>query len=548
MKYRKKGYIKLKTKIKSTLQTLSIFTLIFVAFSSCNPKESGFLPGDSIDSTGILDSVISIFEPIPLDSTLIAPFFESYPKLKKYEKELLAIYQSRSFTYVWFDQEGLVVYGNSLYNKVKDIETEGVYSTFPYQEKIDSIYQENTQNAEDHPEMELLFTSLYLYYVSEVYKGIDTSITEIGWLLPRKKMSYTALLDSIIADKKLKHKNSSNLFRQYYQLRDALNRFQTLEKNGGWNPIEPEADRKTYQPNDSSEVIQQIRERLFITGEIEHNNKSNIYDEELLVGINKFQLHNGYKSDSIISAKHITALNIPVNEYIKKIIVNMERCRWVPPRLTIEEEFIFVNIPAYKLSLFRNGKLDFDSPVVVGNVMTKTVIFEGMMTYIVFSPYWNIPQSIIRNEVVPGMEKDKNYLSKRNMEWNNGKVRQRPGKNNSLGLVKFIFPNSNSIYLHDSPAKSLFQNEDRARSHGCIRVGKAREMALNILQDDEDWPVERIDKAMNAGKESTCVLKEGIPVYIGYFTAWVDREGQINFYKDVYNRDERLAAMLFYKE
>jgi murein L,D-transpeptidase YcbB/YkuD len=197
--------------------------------------------------------------------------------------------------------------------------------------------------------------------------------------------------------------------------------------------------------------------------------------------------------------------------------------------------------------LFRDGKIEFDSPVVVGEIMTKTVIFDGMMSYIVFSPYWNLPKSIIEYEVLPGIEKNKHYLKNHNMEWNDGHVRQLSGKNNSLGLVKFMFPNSNDIYFHDSPAKSLFKREERALSHGCVRVGKARELAIKILENDKDWPVEKIDAAMNAGEETICSLKNKIPVYIGYFTAWVDEEGRVNFYKDVYERDEKLAELLFYK-
>ena len=130
------------------------------------------------------------------------------------------------------------------------------------------------------------------------------------------------------------------------------------------------------------------------------------------------------------------------------------------------------------------------------------------------------------------------------MEWHNGEVRQKPGPNNSLGLVKFLFPNSNNIYLHDSPAKNLFTAETRAFSHGCIRVEKAKELANAILENDPNWTQEKIDEAMNKGEESWYALKNKIPVYIGYFTAWVDNEGNINFYKDIYNRDTRLAEML----
>ena len=130
------------------------------------------------------------------------------------------------------------------------------------------------------------------------------------------------------------------------------------------------------------------------------------------------------------------------------------------------------------------------------------------------------------------------------MEWHKGNVRQKPGVDNSLGLVKFLFPNNNNIYLHDTPSKQLFNEEKRAFSHGCIRVEKPKELANLILEGDTNWTPEKIDAAMNKGKESWYTLKNKIPVYIGYFTAWVDNDGAINFYKDIYERDEQLAAML----
>jgi murein L,D-transpeptidase YcbB/YkuD len=237
-------------------------------------------------------------------------------------------------------------------------------------------------------------------------------------------------------------------------------------------------------------------------------------------------------------------MNIPIGVRIKQIIVNIERCRWISPEFAKAKEFIVVNIPSFKLDLVRDGKNEFESSVIVGKNVTKTVIFSGKLSYIVFSPYWNLPVSIINKEVKPGMAKHKNYLETNNMEWNNGQVRQKPGKNNSLGLIKFIFPNADNIYMHDTPAKSIFADESRAFSHGCIRVEKPRDLAVEILKDDPNWTPEKINAAMHAGKESTYPLKSKIPVYIGYFTTWVDDRGEIDFYNDIYGLDERLAKLL----
>ena len=205
-----------------------------------------------------------------------------------------------------------------------------------------------------------------------------------------------------------------------------------------------------------------------------------------------------------------------------------------------------VNIPSFRLFYVKNGKYEIVSDVFVGTRMTETVIFSGMMDRIVFSPYWNVPQSIIDNELKLKIAGDKNYLEENNMEWNGGRVRQKPGPKNSLGLVKFMFPNPNDIYLHDTPAKSLFEFEKRTFSHGCINVKEAKPLALAILKDNPDWPVEKIDKAMSGEKETPCVLKNKIPIYIGYFTAWVnDETGEISFFADVYDRDKQLAKLLY---
>ena len=155
-----------------------------------------------------------------------------------------------------------------------------------------------------------------------------------------------------------------------------------------------------------------------------------------------------------------------------------------------------------------------------------------------------MPKSIKEKEILPGIEKNKNYLAEHNMEWSGSNIRQKPGPENSLGLVKFLFPNNNNIYLHDTPSKGLFNSEKRAFSHGCIRVEKPVELANLILEGDKNWTPEKIDAAMHKGEESWYTLKNKIPVYIGYFTAFVDNEGNINFYKDIYEKDEQLAAML----
>lgn len=253
----------------------------------------------------------------------------------------------------------------------------------------------------------------------------------------------------------------------------------------------------------------------------------------------------GYKEDGKINKALLAEMNFPVEKRIEQIMVNMERSRWVPVQLI--DNYLVINIPEYKLHVYDHDSILFNMNVVVGKNEHKTVIFNGNLRYIVFSPYWNIPRSILKNETFPAMRRNPDYLAQHNMEWNGGNVRQKPGPDNSLGLVKFLFPNSHSIYLHDTPAKSLFNEDNRAFSHGCIRVAEPKKLAQYLLRNDTAWNEEKITTAMNKGVEQYVTLKTAIPVFIAYFTAWVDRQGNLNFRNDIYKRDSRLAKMILEK-
>ena len=483
---------------------------------------------------------------IPFDSTLVSSFFAKYPKLQKYQEETTELYRKRNYQYVWFDTKGMLEVGHLLYNKLNDMEEDGIKTTIPYKEKVDSLFQNNTEKYRASIDDELLISSLYFFYANTVLKGMDAKKTaELGWYLPRKKQSYVNYLDSIIANPSLFKNNNKEVSNEYYSLKEVLHKYRKIQKNNVWDSIKLDSSRTSLKLGDSSRTVTQIRQRLFILEDISTDSKSAIYDDTLASGILKYQKRNGIKESKTITQKIIASLNVPIENRIKTIMINMERCRWIDTDVSKSNELIVVNIPSYQLTFFKKGKAVLTSNVVVGKALNKTVIFSADMRYIVFSPYWNVPTSIITKEIKPGIAKNPNYLAQHNMEWNNGNVRQKPGPKNSLGLVKFLFPNSNSIYLHDTPSKGLFNEEKRAFSHGCIRVAKPVELANEILKDDKNWTPEKINAAMHKSKESWYTLKNKIPVYIGYFTAWVDDEGVVHFYDDVYQRDDRLATMLF---
>ncbi len=485
------------------------------------------------------------YNELPFDSTLVKDFFIKYPKLVSYQSDVEALYRKREFHYIWYDKKGINELGNLLYNKINNLSDEGVQATVPYKDKLGNLLKK-AKGVKRDVNTELLLSSLYFFYAEKVYNGIDVEKTnELGWYLPRKKQEYGVYLDSLLTNPSLINKNEKEVVEQYYKLKEVLQKYRQIEKNGGWNRIVLDTSETSFKPGDSSKTIAQIRHRLLITGDISEDSKSDIYDEDLIKGILKYKKRNSYKEDKIIAAKHIASMNVSVGERIKTIMVNMERCRWISPDIIKSKELIVINIPAYTLTYFKESKPELRMNVVVGKDMNQTVVFSGDMKYIVFSPYWNVTRNIIKKEILPAMAKNKNYLYEHNMEWNGGNIRQKPGPKNSLGLVKFLFPNSNDIYLHDTPSKSLFNEERRAFSHGCIRVSKPKQLANLIMKDDKNWSPEKIETAMNGGKEKWYTLKNTIPVYIGYFTAWVDNEGDIHFYYDVYKRDESLASLIF---
>jgi murein L,D-transpeptidase YcbB/YkuD len=518
---------------------LIVFTLL-LTIVSCKKKNDKDTNGNQENTSASGDIVF--------DSTRVATFFGKYPKLKGYQADVEKLYRKHQFHYIWFDKDGLNEFAGVLYNKVNNLEQEGVQAVIPYKEKLDEIYDNPESIQKANLDIELLSSALYFFYADKVYHGIDTKkIKELEWYLPRKKQSYVSYLDSLLINPSLINKDEKGVLKQYYLLKDVLQEYRKIQEKGGWKTIAMDSTVKSYKPGDSAATIAQIRTRLFITNDLSRDSKSAVYDPELAKGILKFKKRSGNTINKTILPQHIKYMNVSVAERIKTIMVNMERCRWISNDITKSKELIVVNIPAYELTFFRDGKPELRSKVVVGKAMNKTVIFSAPMKYIVFRPYWNVPPSILEKEILPAIEKNPNYLEEHGMEWKDDYVRQKPGPENSLGLVKFLFPNSNAIYLHDTPAKSLFSQEGRAFSHGCIRVAKPKELAAMIMEDDKKWDLEKIETAMNSGEEYWYTLKNKIPVYIGYFTAWVDTDGVVHFYEDIYNRDEALARLLFNK-
>ena len=485
------------------------------------------------------------------DSTQINIFLKKYPAFDPYTKDINLFYSKRKFAYAWYTKNVLIEQAGNLVDRLNNLQNEGIYKAIPYPKSLDSLVFDAHPKAgqaktKTSITTELMLTAQYFVFSKLAFQGMSDSVTRaVNWYLPRKKVSYNDYLDSLL---KKPGKPGSTLsepvYRQYDLLKNFLAKYRRLDTTDKWQPIVIE---KKLKSGDSAAVISQIKKRLYKLEDFKGDTTSNVYDDELKDAFKQFQLRHGLTADGVAGSGTIAELNVPLKTRIRQIIVNMERCRWLPVSLTTD--YLAVNIPEFKLHVYHADSLLWSCNVVVGQKVHQTVIFYGEMQYVVFSPYWNLPESIIRNEVLPEMKKNPNYVNEHNMiitGKENGLpvIKQKPGPANSLGLVKFLFPNSYSIYLHDTPSKSLFGESSRAFSHGCIRVGEPAKLASFLLKYDTTWTADRISKAMHLGKEQQITLKHKTPVFIAYFTAFTDRNNKLNFRKDIYNRDEQLASMI----
>jgi len=483
-----------------------------------------------------------------MDSTLLNAFFESYPDVKNYAGTVRDFYRKRNYAFAWFDNGRIIEQADNLSNRVMNLQTDGIYKTIPYQKVLDSLlHGMNVKSNQLQPDtrLELMLTTQYFAFAKLAWGGMNTLTSDSAkWYVPRKKVNYNDYLDSLSKSPAKRLSADEPVYRQYELLRGFLKKYRALDASDHWLPVENNA---LIKPGDTAASLINIKIRLFRLEDFHGDTLSRSYDNELVAAVKQFQNRNGLQADGLLNKATIMAMNVPLKIRIKQILVNMERSRWLP--VSLNSDYLAVNIPEFKLHVYHADSLLWSCNVVVGQSVHQTTVFYGEIKYVVFSPYWNIPQSIVLKEIIPGIKKDPDYIRKHDMEITSyqGKtpiVRQKPGPMNSLGLVKFLFPNSYDIYLHDTPMKSLFGETSRAFSHGCIRVVEPAKLTNFLLKNNDEWNPEKIDQAMHSGKERYVTLKQKVPVFIAYFTAFTDRNGLLNFRKDIYNLDDHLASML----
>lgn len=439
----------------------------------------------------------------------------------------------------------------------------------------------SARDAENLARLDLMLTLALNAYITDMRKGQAASTRLDTRLFAAVRDSDSETDVAVVVREGLRRSDLTDFLAQqapqhraYQALKKLLAQYRRLEAAGGWPQIPPGGK---LEPGMTDHRLELLARRLLITGDLAALPASlttapgllpPVYEGELVQAVKRFQLRYNLKQDGIVGKMTLNALNIPVRDHISKIRLNLERWRWLPHQLGSRR--ILVNIAGFTLTSMNNEQTELFMPVIVGEIYNKTPVFSHAMTYIEINPYWNVPPSIARKDIVPKMQKDPGYLSRQRIRifagWHEGapeiaptsinwqtigsgitryRLRQDSGPGNALGRIKFMFPNSKNIYMHDTPGQELFHRTRRTFSHGCIRLSRPLELAWHILQHDGySVTKEGLQKAVASKKQQVFVLKQPLPVHILYLTALAAEDGSPHFYDDIYGYDSQLAEAL----
>ncbi len=539
-----------------------IAALLVGAFASCQNTD-GDVEGGSSDEKKEKKKVSKRDYSITKANSYSTIFFDSL-QLEKYvvennipdsiSRRMRSFYNTRNYQYAWFSQDGFTEQALGFWNLYDYHLTYGQDSTLTEDKKLHNRmealmvgnFSVSASNA-SYLKTELQLTErLITYSLKNFQHNKYVKRKELERFVPFKKQDAMYLADSLLNKKHKDNKYFEDINEAYGQLKKELQRYYNIAKQGGWQAIA--APKKGFKKGVTDPAIRQIKQRLSLTGDLTVRDTSQVYNDTLELAVKRFQRRFGLTEDGVVNANLVKEMNVPAVKRVQQLLLNLERMRWMPSRP--DGELIMVNIPEFVLHVTENKKKVFDMAVVVGKQGNNTMMFTGDLNQVVFSPYWNVPSSIVKEEILPELQKDPMYLEKENMEQVGMEgdlpaIRQRPGAGNALGKVKFLFPNKFNIYFHDTPSKSLFKRDKRAFSHGCIRLSDPEKMANYLLRHNDEWTPSRIVEAMNAGVEKFVKLKKSVPVFITYYTAWVDDEGLLNFREDIYKHDAKVMSKMF---
>jgi murein L,D-transpeptidase YcbB/YkuD len=412
-------------------------------------------------------------------------------------------------------------------------------------------------------DVDLAFTDAFVRYTHDLrYGKLDAPSPERNARHDRTHSDMASLLDSLIEAPDLTTRTERSLGHGflYENLRGWLVRYRIFADKGGWSPV---SASRSLRLGDSDPQVDQVRQRLIAEGFAVANAGRLYFDADLEGAVRDFQARYGLLRDGVVGHRTIAAMNVPAETRIDQIRVNLERLRWVTQ--SWEERLVAVNVAGYRVYYIEGNAVRWSARAVVGRPYRQTPAFRSDLTYLVLNPDWTVPPTILHNDVLPAIRNDRGYLNARQMDvvdytgrridpttidWSLYPaqrfpyyIRQRPGAMNELGRIKFVFPNDHLVFLHDTPARNLFEASERVFSSGCIRVERPLELAA-LLLDAPHWDTQTIDAEVAKGETRTLLLDKPVPIVIVYLTAIAPAANDFNLFADIYERDGALLAGL----
>jgi murein L,D-transpeptidase YcbB/YkuD len=486
-------------------------------------------------------------------------------------------YERRGWAPAWTTPERPLSVADSLVVAIRSCRLEGLRASDYHLEAIESALGDLRAAAAAGDSLdpgavvdfELLATDAFLLVASHYLSGrLDPETIDPEWFAARRGADFAAILEDSIAWNAIRGVLAALLPADpgYARLRDALAEYRRAAAARGW-PVIPGGE--TLKSGAEGARVAALRERLRATGDLAEISEADsaAFDPAVELAVQAFQRRHGLDADGVVGAVTLSALNVPVEERVRELVVNLERWRWLPQETG--DTHVIINIADFTLRLVAPDREQLVMRVIVGRDYRRTPVFSGEIMYLVLNPRWEVPRSIAVKDILPEAQKDPGYFERMGMrvlvgwgadeeeidpatvDWPSirpeelaYRFQQRPGPQNALGRVKFMFPNRFNVYLHDTPSTGLFARSERAFSSGCIRVEQPIELAERLLAPDPGWDRGAIVSAIERGDERTVVLPKPVPVHVLYWTAWADDDGAVNFRRDIYGRDGAVAQAL----
>jgi L,D-transpeptidase YcbB len=472
----------------------------------------------------------------------------------------LEFYAGRDHRNAWSGRRGLTEQGTALHETLGRTEEDGLPPSRYRHDVAAGLYAAlmTADRAARLPDslavgyrgaLDVLLTEGMVRYGGDLVTGtLDPSEAGIDWRIERESARHSAVLENLVAGVHPQElvARLRPAIPYYERMRTALSSFHAAAERGGWPQV---PGGETLREGERNPAVAVLRQRLILgtdprEAELARAGAQDptLFDVQLKEAVQHFQHRHSIDADGAVGGGTLKELNHTVEERIAEMKLNLDRWRWLPNELG--ERFVMVNIAGFELEVVDQGRAIESMSVVVGRLERQTPVFADSIQFVVVNPYWNVPNGIFEKDVRPKMQQDPGYLTRNNMELVNGRVRQKPGPKNALGRYKFLFPNEFDVYLHDSPERHLFSRTSRDFSSGCIRLERPEDFARLLLDMQSDAGSSQLNSLLTHWNERWIRLDRTLPVYLLYFTAWVEEDGTVRFHHDVYHRDEKLAPQV----